>query len=61
MINQQIIAEYTDTYCLGLEAAYGEGMMAEGGTIAIDRLFKNIPITQKIAVDIGSGIGGVAF
>lgn len=61
MINQQVISEYTKAYCLGLEAAYGEGMMAEGGTIAIDRLFKNIQISKKITVDIGSGLGGVAF
>ncbi len=28
--------EYTPTYCLQLEAAYGEGMMSEGGVKGIE-------------------------
>lgn len=61
MINQKIVAEYSASYCLGLEAAYGEGLMAEGGTAAIEKMFHGVDAKNKIAIDIGSGIGGVAM
>lgn len=61
MIDQRVIHEYSDKYCLGLEAAYGEGMMSEGGSIAIEKLFNGINPTNKHIVDIGSGLGGLAF
>ena len=51
--------EYTPQYCLQLEAAYGEGMMSEGGSEAIEWMFDLIPIEGKMALDIGSGLGGV--
>lgn len=53
--------EYTPHYCLLLEAAYGEGMLSEGGIDGIERMFDQIPVGGKVALDIGCGIGGVAF
>ncbi len=52
---------YTPKYCLQLEAAYGKGMMSEGGAEGIEYLFDTIPLDGKIALDIGSGLGGIAF
>lgn len=51
--------EYTPGYCLQLEAAYGEGMMSEGGSEGIELMFDQIPLEGKVALDIGSGLGGV--
>ncbi|MBP7074035.1 MAG: methyltransferase domain-containing protein [Rhabdochlamydiaceae bacterium] len=53
--------EYTPTYCLQLEAAYGEGMMSEGGVKGIEHMFDQIPLEGKKALDIGCGLGGVVF
>lgn len=53
--------EYHPKYCLQLEAAYGEGMMSDGGLLGIEHMFDQIPIKGKTALDIGSGLGGVAF
>ncbi|MBP9841079.1 MAG: methyltransferase domain-containing protein [Simkaniaceae bacterium] len=53
--------EYTPHYCLQLEAAYGAGMMSEGGLEGIDYMFDSLPLENKVGLDIGSGIGGVAF
>lgn len=53
--------EYTPNYCYQLEAAYGPGMMSEGGENGIELMFDSIPLTNKIALDIGSGLGGVTF
>jgi len=61
MIDQRIITEYSDKYCLGLEAAYGQSMLSEGGSLAIEKLFEGVDPRNKRIVDIGSGIGGVAF
>lgn len=33
--------------------------MAEGGTVAIERMFEGVDARNKVAIDIGSGIGGV--
>ena len=52
---------YTPKYCLQLEAAYGKGMMSEGGAEGIEYLFDSIPLKGKVALDIGSGLGGAAF
>ena len=52
---------YTEEYCSQLELAYGEHMMSEGGPEAMDKMFENIDINNKIALDFGSGIGGNAF
>jgi ubiquinone/menaquinone biosynthesis C-methylase UbiE len=61
MIDQRVINEYSDKYCLGLEAAYGHGMMSEGGSLAVEKLFQGIDPRNKRIVDIGSGIGGPAL
>ncbi len=53
--------EYTPKYCLQLEAAYGKGMMSEGGIEGIEHMFDQISLEKKKALDIGSGLGGVAF
>lgn len=53
--------EYTPNYCLQLEAAYGNGMMSEGGAEGIEYMFDAISLDGKTALDIGSGLGGVAF
>lgn len=58
---QKLIDEYSEEYCLFLEAAYGPNMMSEGGTIAIDRMFGSIDLSNKKIMDIGAGLGGVAF
>lgn len=52
---------YSPKYCQQLEAAYGKGMMSEGGTQAIEHLFDGVDMKGKLALDIGSGLGGVAF
>jgi phosphoethanolamine N-methyltransferase len=52
---------YTPKYCLQLEAAYGKGMMSEGGEEGIEYLFDSIPLKSKVGLDIGSGLGGVPF
>ena len=43
-INEDVVAEYTDQYCLGLEAAYGQDMMSEGGLIAIEKMFSKVEL-----------------
>ncbi len=53
--------EYTPKYCLELQAAYGSGMMSEGGVEGIEYMFNSIALNNKVALDIGSGLGGVAF
>jgi|688.fasta_scaffold16661_3 ubiquinone/menaquinone biosynthesis C-methylase UbiE len=53
--------EYTPSYCMELEAAYGTGMMSEGGREGIEHMFEQIPLNGKKALDIGCGLGGVAF
>lgn len=58
---QEVIDEYDPEYCHSLEAVYGKGMMSEGGAEAIDFMFKNFSIHGKKALDIGSGLGGVAY
>ena len=54
-----IIEEYPIDYCKSLELAYGDGMMSEGGSKAIDELFENITLSpgQRL-LDLGCGLGG---
>lgn len=56
----QMNEEYTSDYCLALEMAYGEGMMSEGGSQAVDAMFEGIELQGKSMLDIGSGLGGAA-
>ncbi|HSX37257.1 MAG TPA: methyltransferase domain-containing protein [Chlamydiales bacterium] len=57
---KEVIEQYSPEYCRLLEAAYGEGMMSEGGE-ALALMFKDVSIQGKKALDIGSGLGGVAY
>lgn len=58
---QKIIADYPEDYCLFLEATYGSNMLSEGGELAIDRMFSGLDLRSKRMLDIGFGLGGVAF
>jgi len=58
---QKMIDDYPEAYCYFLEAAYGKGMMSEGGSEAIDHLFSDETLSNKHCLDIGFGLGGVAF
>ena len=60
-IMQEVIKEYYPEYCHSLETIYGKGMMSEGGAEGIDTMFEGVSITGKKALDIGSGLGGVAY
>jgi phosphoethanolamine N-methyltransferase len=60
-IDIAVINEYSENYCLQLEAAYGPGMMSEGGAEAIEHLFQGVDLKGKKTADIGAGIGGVAL
>ncbi len=53
--------EYTPNFCIQLEGAYGDGMMSEGGVEGIELMFDEVSLKGKTALDIGSGLGGVAF
>ena len=55
---QQPIEAYSPAYCAMLEMAYGQGLMSEGGTNAIDELFVNLDLHGKTMLDIGFGLGG---
>lgn len=57
---QKIIEEYPKDYCDYLEAAYGEGMLSEGGLAAIENMFSQENLLNKNIIDIGFGLGGVA-
>ena len=58
---QIIIDEYDENYCLGLEHAYGDGMMSDGGHEATDRLFTEDNLDGKTILEIGFGLGGSAL
>lgn len=53
--------EYSPEYCSLLEVVYGPGMMSEGRPEGIEHMFYQIPLKNIHALDIGSGLGGVAF
>ncbi len=52
---------YTPQYTSELEFVYGTGMMTDGGPEATEEMFKGIDLYQKHMLDIGSGLGGMAF
>ncbi len=58
---ERLIAEYPEEICLYLEATYSEGMMSEGGTIAVERMFRGVALNHKCLLEIGFGLGGAAF
>ena len=57
----KLIAEYSADYCHFIEATYSEDMMSEGGTEAIENMFAHVDVQGKRILDIGFGLGGVAF
>jgi phosphoethanolamine N-methyltransferase len=61
MNKKKLIEEYSPQYCLSLEAAYGANMMSEGGDEANAKMFAGIDINNRTILDIGSGLGGLAF
>lgn len=58
---QKLIDEYSADYCHFLEAAYGQGMMSEGGAEAIEKMFSGIDLNGKRILDVGCGLGGILF
>ena len=58
---EKLIDEYSADYCLFLESTYGDHMLSEGGTIAIDRMFAGTPLHHQKVLDIGFGLGAAAF
>ena len=42
-----IIDEYPFDYCFMLEDVYGRGLMSEGGTEAIDKIFEGVNLKNK--------------
>lgn len=43
------------------EAMYGEGLISLGGLIAIDNMFSDLSIENLSALDLGFGLGGIAY
>lgn len=60
-IREKLNANYSPTYTLSLEEAYGPGMTSEGGKQAIENMFSGIALKEKKMLDIGSGLGGVSL
>lgn len=58
-LREQVVAEYTSEFCLLLEEHYGPGMMSEGGSQAIEHMFEGVALSNKKALDVGCGLGGV--
>jgi phosphoethanolamine N-methyltransferase len=58
---EKLIDEYSAEYCLFLESTYGDHMLSEGGTLAIDRMFEGTPLYHQKVLDIGFGLGAAAF
>lgn len=53
--------EYTPGYCKELEAAYGQGLMSEGGVEGIEAMLEGIKLDNLKAVDFGCGLGGATY
>jgi ubiquinone/menaquinone biosynthesis C-methylase UbiE len=43
------------------EAIYGKGLISLGGYQAIDQMFSGLDLKDKKILDVGSGIGGMAY
>lgn len=43
------------------EAIYGKNLISLGGLAAIDNMFSDLDIRELKALDLGFGLGGVAF
>lgn len=57
----KLIHEYSEEYCHFLEAAYGDGMMSEGGARAVEVMLDEVDIEDKQVLDVGCGLGGLVF
>ncbi len=56
-----IIEAYTEKYCDSLELAYGTDMMSEGGQQEMESMFSGMNIQNKLVLDFGCGLGGLAI
>lgn len=52
---------YTPANTLLFNLLYGENLISLGGKVAIDAMFSDINLNGLSAIDIGFGLGGVAF
>ena len=59
--DQHMIEEYSAEYCHFLEFAYGKNWMSEGGEQAAEKLCDGIALSGKRILDVGAGLGGLAF
>lgn len=59
------VSFHSDPYCPEnipfFEAIYGKNLISLGGFSAIDNMFSDLNIKELKALDIGFGLGGVAF
>ncbi|MEE8189396.1 MAG: methyltransferase domain-containing protein [Kiloniellales bacterium] len=51
--------EYDPTLLSMLELIWGEGFLSPGGLAAVDEIVEGLDLTDKLIIDIGSGLGGV--
>jgi len=51
--------EYSPELLAMLELIWGEGFLSPGGPAAVDEIVAGLDLTDKLVVDIGSGLGGV--
>ncbi len=58
---QKLIDNYSESYCAMLEVAYGNGMMSEGGSDAIEYMLAGLDLNQAKVMDVGFGLAGVMF
>ena len=52
---------YTEENVPLFEAIYGKGLISLGGFEAINNMFLDIDLKDKTILDVGSGIGGMAY
>ena len=58
---EEMNKEYNPTTVGILEFLYGNSFLSQGGTAAIDRMFRGVSLHNKKMVDIGCGLGGSDF
>jgi len=44
-----------------IELIYGKGFLSQGGAASVDFMFKDVNVTNKKVLDVGSGLGGIDF
>ena len=64
-MNKNMSQQTNQIYGLGnvplFEAIYGENLISLGGLDAIDNMFSDVDLRKLKALDVGFGLGGVAF